>query len=287
MGRSKTTGIYSSASGKYNVDAYYKKQRIRKSGFTDYKEAQEYLIQQKSYLSKTIEPGSRAPITLEQAAIKYVEYKSEKGQPSVATDIYTLKSLIDFCGSLTIDSINNDSLKPFIKWRKSQYIKTKSINNALSIVRRICVLAAAEWRFSNGMTWLQSVPAITLLEQIDQRPPRPITWVEQKKLLAELPPHLKSAAVFILNTGLRSNVVCNLAWEWEAKIQLDGLKISVFVIPRKYVKGRKQERVVICNSVAQEVIEQQRGLHSKRVFTYYKQTKKIGKVPLHKPRGSI
>lgn len=48
----------------------------------------------------------------------------------------------------------------------------------------------------------------------------------------------------------------------------------IFVVPRDHVKGRKEERVLICNSVAQRVVDEQRGLHPEYVFTY---PKPIGK----------
>lgn len=67
------------------------------------------------------------------------------------------------------------------------------------------------------------------------------------------------------STGLRSNVVCQLRWEWEAQIPLDDAQVSIFVVPRRYVKGRKQERIIICNSVAQEIIDRQRGNHDGRL----------------------
>lgn len=56
-------------------------------------------------------------------------------------------------------------------------------------------------------------------------------------------------ALFVLNTGVRDAVVCNLRWEWE--IRVPQLGVSVFEVPLKHVKERKRTRVVVCNSVAQ------------------------------------
>lgn len=42
-------------------------------------------------------------------------------------------------------------------------------------------------------------------------------------------------------------------------IKIPELGISVFEVPRQHVKGRKRSRVVICNSVAQSVIDAVRG----------------------------
>ena len=87
--------------------------------------------------------------------------------------------------------------------------------------------------------------------------------------------------LFDLNTGLREDVVCSLRWDWELKINLrSNLPVSVFVIPRVNVKGRKSERIVVCNSVAQSIVESQRGLYKESVFTYWRPRKGEDKANL-------
>lgn len=286
MRRSVLRGIYQAEDGSFEVDSQFKKQRIRKCGFRTSKEAEEFLVKQREFIRSSFTEGERPKITLEQAAIYYLEQK--QGMPSMETDAYLLKEVVRQCGSLTIDQIHNDTLKPFILARRAQGMKSKTINNALSVVRRICVLAASEWRLPNGLHWLDRAPLIRMLPLTDQRPPRPISWCEQDKLLSVLPPHLSDMALFVLNTGLRNAVVCNLRWQWEAKVPLDGQKVSVFVVPRKYVKGRKRERVVVCNTVAQHLVDRQRGRHEEFVFTYYKQvTNDRLKSPSYQPTQSM
>jgi len=65
---------------------------------------------------------------------------------------------------------------------------------------------------------------------------------------------------------VRDDVVCSLQWAWEIKVP--ELGISVFEVPREHVKGRRRARVVVCNSVAQSVIESVRGQHEEFVFVY-------------------
>lgn len=271
MRRSVLRGIYKIEDGSFEVDSQFRKQRIRKCGFKTASEAERYLVAQRDFIRKAFTEGERPKISLEQAAIYYLEQK--QGMPSMETDAHLLKEVVRHCGSLTIDQIHNDTLKPFIEARRKQGMKNKTINNALSVVRRICVLAASDWRLPNGLNWLDRSPVIKMLPLNDQRPPKPISWHEQKSLLKALPPHLADMALFVLNTGLRSSVVCNLRWEWEAKVPLDGMRISVFVVPRRYVKGRERERIVVCNSIAQSLIDKQRCRHDEFVFTYYKQVK--------------
>ena len=69
----------------------------------------------------------------------------------------------------------------------------------------------------------------------------------------------------MLNTGLRDQELCQLRWDWE--ITVPEIGASVFVIPAERAKNR-EERVVMLNRIAREVIERQRGKHPERVFTY-------------------
>lgn len=242
------------------------------------------MIFEKQGIDRLNTEGFRPKITLEMAALRYLEEKAEK--TSLETDIYLLKEMIKICGTLPINEINNETLKVFVNSRKIQGIKNKTINSALAVVRHICNLASSSWRLPNGMTWLEHRPVITLLDLNDQRPPRPISWKEQERLLEALPFHLKDTTLFILNTGVRSNVVCQLRWEWEYQFNIAGKQCSLFIVPRRYVKGRKQEKIIVCNSVAQQVIDNQRGRHDEFVFTFYRVTKEDNK-PTYKPIRSL
>ena len=79
--------------------------------------------------------------------------------------------------------------------------------------------------------------------------------------------------------GVRDDVVCNLRWSWEVKVP--ELGISVFEVPMKHVKGKRRSRVVVCNSVAQSIIESVRGQHEEFVFVYRRErVKNVDQVPL-------
>ncbi|WP_369952299.1 tyrosine-type recombinase/integrase [Ralstonia syzygii] len=288
MGRSKTPGVYQAADGGWEVDAWYKRGRIRKRGFASHAEAESYLIREKEARRKVVLLGERPATTLEAAAAHYIEVEGERGKVSLATEIYMLQPVVSLCGQVPLNMVSNQTLKPFVDARLAEGLKRKTVNNALSIVRRICNLAARDWRHENGMAWLETAPLITLLELSDQRPPRPISWVEQRTLLKKSPAHLAQMILFDTNTGVREDVVVNLRWEWEARVEIrPGLVVSVFVVPRRYVKGRKRERIIVCNSVAQSIVDAQRGLHEERVFTFFRAVKKPGKVPKHKATDSM
>ena len=86
-------------------------------------------------------------------------------------------------------------------------------------------------------------------------------------------------ALFKVNTGCRDAEVCGLRWEWE--LELPELETSVFVIPGDRVKNGA-DRLVVLNSVARSIIDEQRGLHPEYVFVY-SQIRKAGNEPKFRP----
>jgi integrase len=230
-------------------------------------------------INKSRRTDRRIEHTFEEAAVHYLQKFADKA--SIKSEVYHLKAVMPFIGHLCLEQIHNETLEGFVTARKAAGRKNKTINLSLSVVRHILNLAARDWRNTNGDTWLVTAPLITMLPLTDQRKPRPIMWSEQRKLLPCLPDHLAEMALFDLNTGARDDVVCNLQWEWEVPIPQIG--ISVFVVPLRHIKGqigRKENRVLVCNSVAQSIIERQRGKHDKYVFVYRRErTKNINLEP--------
>ncbi|WP_371325460.1 tyrosine-type recombinase/integrase [Dechloromonas sp. ZY10] len=263
MGRSQS-GIYQDQRGFWCIDKVFKGTRLRQR-FERFEEAESWLILQLEQLRQRHLFGVRPKWTFDQAAAKYLLDHQDK--VSLQTDIYLLEKLMPFIGKLTLDQIHDQTLAVYVEQRKAAGRSNKTINLGLGIVRRILNLAARKWRDEEGRTWLETPPLISMLPLIGfQREPRPITWAEQRQLLPHLADHLAKMVLFDLNTGARDEVVCGLRWEWE--IYIPELERSVFDVPRESVKGRKRSRVLVCNSVAQSIIEGQRGLHSAYVFPF-------------------
>ena len=131
------------------------------------------------------------------------------------------------------------------------------------MVRHILNLAEQEWKDEYGLSWLIRAPKIKLEKLTDARKPYPLSHDEQIRFFKELPTHLKRMALFAVNTGCRDQEICNLKWEWEIKVP-EG---SVFLIPEWRVKNR-EERLVVLNKIAHQVIEEVRGMHSEYVFIF-------------------
>jgi integrase len=216
----------------------------------------------------------RPSYTFESIAAKYLLENENK--ISIQTEATMLEAIMPFIGHLKLQQIHDETLQPFISARKQTGRKNKTVNASLSVVRHILNQATRKWRDDKGRTYLESSPVITMLPLDDVRMPRPISWAEQRKLLPRLPAHLQRMVLFSLNCGVRDDVICNLRWDWE--IYIKNLACSVFIIPAEFVKGRKSWKPLICNRVAQSIIEEQRGKHEEFVFSYQK-----GK--LHKPKN--
>ncbi|KAF5271649.1 hypothetical protein FQR65_LT05270 [Abscondita terminalis] len=230
--------------------------------------ARDSLEEAEIYLAKRIEEirqakiyGVRPKRTFRQAAIKYVNEKQHKA--SINRDIYLIKQIDTFIGYLPLKSIHMGSFENYIKDQKLKNLKNRTINYGLQVVRHILNLAENEWKDNHGLSWLIKAPKIKLESQTDARKPYPLSFEEQINLFNELPIHLRRMALFAVNTGCRDQEICNLKWDWEIKVP-EG---SVFLIPPWRVKNR-EERLVILNRLAYQVIEEVRGIHSEYVFTF-------------------
>lgn len=165
----------------------------------------------------------------------------------------------------TIDSIHTGTLQPWIDFRRQEAAAVGTINHGLKMVRRILNLASTEWVDEYGMTWLPSAPRIKLLSDTNERKPYPLSWTERDKLFSALPNHLSDIGLFAVNTGCHDGEICNMRWSWH--VPVPALNTSVFIIPSEYVKNG-DERLVVLNSIANDIVNKQRGKNTQHVFTY-------------------
>ena len=264
MGRKQSPGLRKRR-GIWHIEKQIKGYgRLFESTGTGYlEEAERYLGKRLEEIRQTCVYGVRPARSFREAATKYLLENQDKA--SIANDARHLKQLDPFIGDLPLRQIHMDTLAPFIAARRQQGVKTKTINLGLSVVRRILNLSARLWRDGHGLTWLETAPLIQMLPIHDARLPYPLSWDEQARLFQELPPHLERMALFKVNTGTREQEACQLRWEWE--VPVPELGRSVFVIPRKWVKNR-EDRIVVLNDVAWNVINELRRIHQESVFTY-------------------
>jgi integrase len=233
------------------------------TGSNDLEEAQRYLAKRYEEIRQASVYGIRPTRTFREAATKYLLEHQSKA--SIDMDALFYRQLDPYIGDLSLDQVHDGTLSRFIESRLTAGKKPKTVNLALSTVRRTLNLAARKWRDEHGLTWLQTAPLISMLPLTDQRQPYPLSWEEQRLLFQALPGHLQRMALFKVNTGTRDQEVCRLRWDWE--IHIPELDTSIFLIPGAFVKNR-EDRVVVLNEVAARVIEEVRGQHPDFVFTY-------------------
>jgi len=207
--------------------------------------------------------GVRPVRTFEQAAAKFVRENQHKR--TIQDDVSRLKSLVPAIGHVPLDRLHMGTLQPWIAQRSNAGVTTSTINHGLQIVRRILNLASGEWVDEEGLTWLRTAPRIKLLTITDRRPPYPLSWDEQKRLLQALPSHLAEMALFAVNTGCRDSEICGLRWEWE--VAVPELGTFIFVVPGCEVKNG-DERMVVLNRTARSVVDRRRGKHQSYVFAF-------------------
>jgi integrase len=257
----------------WHIDKQVGGHRLRESCGTDSLiEAEQYLTRRLEQLRLATVYGVRPKRQFKEAATKYLLENQHKA--SIVDNANHLKLLCQYIGHLHLEQVHNDALQAFIKARLKQGKKHKTINNALQVVRRILNLAATQWRDDNGNTWLLTPAKIAMLPTMDSREPYPLDVNEQAHLFHFLPKHLRQMALFKVSTGCREQEVCQLQWQWE--IPVPELETSVFVIPSYIFKNNQakrlvkngENRLVILNKIAMQVIESQRGQHPQYVFTY-------------------
>lgn len=282
MARKAITGLYEKG-GVWQIDKVYRGERIREStGTGDREEAEQYLIHLLEKLRQEKVYGVRKVRTWEEAATRYLI--ESKDQPSIHLTALCMKQLHPFLGHLPLTHIDDQALEPFIKdrlatkvlecGRLEKAVTNRTINIAIERAVRVLTLCARKWRDDDRRPWLDSVPMLKKLEEKkSSRKPYPMSWEEQSILFGELPGHLQTMALFKVNTGCREQEVCKLRWDWE--ISVPELGTSVFLIPadfggRHARSGVKNgdERLVVLNTIARSIIEQQRGISKEWVFPY-------------------
>ena len=72
-------------------------------------------------------------------------------------------------------------------------------------------------------------------------------------------------ALFAVNTGCRDGEICNLQWSWH--VPVPALNTAVFIIPSEYVKNG-DERLVVLNTIANDIVNKQRRKNTENVLTY-------------------
>lgn len=262
--RTRTRGIQTAPDGCKTVNKQYKGRRIfGRLGDVSQAAAEEWLKEQQDKID--IQGRRSSERLFCDGAAQYLIDCRKKGVKSIADIAWHISLLLPVAGNLPIDQVHNGTFDDFKAERvEVDEVSPTTVNRTLEVARTILVRSARVWRDDAGKPWLATAPLIEMLDE-NRRKPYPISWEQQKALLAELPAHLVKPCLFAVNTGAREENVCGLRWEWERKIKELGR--SVFVVPGTATKN-SDPFVIVPNDVAMNVIDSCRGDHDEFVFVY-------------------
>lgn len=271
MGRRKMPGLHKRGNA-WHIDKQIKGfgRLCESTGTGELDKAQEYLSYRLEQIRQAQIFGVRPTRTLLQAATLYLE--ENRDNRAIRREADALKTVMKHIDPHTpLEKIHDGTFDSFRKARRDTGVTAGTINRDLAPVRRILRLAASVWRDESG-PWLTAMPIIRGLKG-KKRKPYPVTWEQQRTLFTQLPGHLERLVLFKVNTGCREREVVHLRWDWE--VQVPELDTTVFILP-DWITKSQEERIVVLNSISRRVIEEARGKHPERVFTYRGQP--VGKI---------
>lgn len=214
------------------------------TGTGDLREAEAVLAQRIAAALSEDKTALTRVRTFRDAATRFL---TDETKSSLDRDAATLKLAVPWIGTLPLSQVHDGTLQPFKQARLAAGRAPGTVNRDLAVIRRVLVLAARAWRDELGQPWLTTVPLLRMLPATPQ-PPYPISYDEQDRLLAALPPHLSRMALFALHTGMRDNEFCGLRWD---ELRPDGH----IVLDEKRTKNGKS-RLVVVNRTARTVLAQ-------------------------------
>ncbi len=282
MGRKRTPGLVKRAEV-WHVDKEITGfgRLCESSGTSDLEEAERFLARRLEEIRKATVYGVRPARTFRQAATRFLEKRMD--MRSVGRDAQDLKLADPYIGDLDLRFVHDGTLEPFINARQQEGRAPGTINRTLRTVHNV-LKHAAKWRDANNLTWLEVAPQITELDDSQKRKPHPMDWAEQELLFSKLPEHLRIMATYGTNTGCREKEIVRLRWDWE--FDVPELQTSLFIVPGEFTKNG-EDKVVVLNRMARDIIESQRGKHPERVFTYAVHEREAGPDGKRIKKGKI
>lgn len=227
-------------------------ERIRRSTGTDDKaRAQEYHDRLKVRKWDEQRLGVRPEMSWQDAAVRWL--KETRDKRSHDKDVARLRALDRDLGHLLLRQVTRDVIDR-IADAKAKQSSPSNANRYLALIRSILRRARDEWN------WLESIPKVRLFREPRGRI-RFLSPEEARRLLTELPPHLRDMAQFALATGLRQRNVSYLMWD-----QVDMARRVAWIHPDEAKAGRAIG--VPLNESAVEVLRWRLGQDNRHVFTY-------------------
>jgi len=250
---------------KNNANWYYKftikgKTVYRSTGTSDKEKAQQIADRVKVQSWDQINLDIKPRYLWEDAVIRYLEQTDKK---TIDDDKSILRWLRPYLDGLHLDEISKDTVEKVMFQKLNTGVSKTRVNRTTTVINTILNKACKEWG------WIDIIPHIRKYKEPSVRV-RWLTKDEASRLLAELPPHLEAMVRFSLLTGLRESNVTLLEWN-----QIDMQRHVAWIHPDQAKAGKAIG--IPLNNEAIEVLKNQIGKHSIRVFIFNGQpVKKAG-----------
>jgi hypothetical protein len=168
VGRSKTSGINTDHEGDKIINKRFLGQHLYKRlGPISQAEAEQILARWIEQTRKAILYGERSRRTFREAAAKFLRENTHLA--TVDDRAQHVRDLDPFIGDLVLNQVHDQTLGAYVEARRQQGASNRRINIGLACVRRILNLAARSWRDEHGLTWLETPPLISMLDDITSR----------------------------------------------------------------------------------------------------------------------
>jgi integrase len=242
--------------GNWWIDISVDGKRIKRSaGTTDKRQAEEYAASFARDLWRQRRLGDAPRVTWDEAVIAWIA--KHEHRKSIEEIKRVLRWLTARLQGKTLASITTKTVGELVAERKTpKKLGAKPSSNG-TVNRHLAQLSAV-LHFAQRSGWLAALPTIELLPE----PKKRVAWLthdEARRLLEELPSHLKPIAAFGLATGLRETNIRMLTWA-----QVDTARAVAWVYGDE-AKGGKNLHVPL-NDAALLVLAGQRGKHARWVF---------------------
>lgn len=159
--------------------------------------------------------------TWNDAATRWLDGRKDKNPAHLKQEKHYVEVLTQTeAGGVKLDGLPLSKItKGVVASLRDEMLKTRSVatvNRYLTVLRAILNMARDEWE------WVDTVPKIKRMEE-----PKRVRFIEKddaRRLIKELPNHLKDKMVFALSTGLRDRNVRELRWD---EVDLDNRMVTI------------------------------------------------------------
>lgn len=226
-------------------------QKTRKStGTADYSQAEEYEQKERERLWRIHKLGDRGALSWKEATIRYLADSTR----SRVRDRQIINDLAQYLDNESIADIDADGIGELRRSLLFAGKATSTVDRYMRTLRAI-LRSCAKWQI------IPAAPAIPMYGE-PAAEPRWITHTEFNRLIKEVPAHIRPAAIFAVQTGLRHDSMLALTWD-----RID-LRTRRAWVPGSQMKAGNTLGIPL-NEKAMAVLKQlKRGNKTAYVFTW-------------------